>query len=119
MSRPTVPATSIALTNALQWYIWISIVKSSAIQSSIWDLIDPALPNEPDHTPPTLLKKGATEGATDVEKSNNYTDAVLQYNTDYKDFRERKTALILTLKAIYSTVSTEYLSYILDKNSPY
>ena len=119
MSKPTVPTTSITLANTSQWYTWVSIIRSCAKQADIWHLIDPSLPTEPLHNAPTLPKKATTEGADAIAKSDNYADALLQYNFDCKEYRDRKAALTQTLKSIQTTISSEYLAYILDKTSPY
>ena len=114
------PAQSpVHLTNASQWHTWIAIVRSSAKQSNIWHLIDPSLDQEPSHDAPTLPKRSNIRGNDDIEKNNNYTDAIQQFNFDYKEYRERREALVRTLSAIQNTVSAEYLTYILDKDTPW
>ena len=86
--------------------------------SEIWHLIDPSLAEEPTHTIPFVLKVDIT-GETKTKRDEIYGDAVMQYNTDYKEYRERKLALIQTLKAIQTIISSDYLVNILDKETPY
>ena len=86
MSKLTVPTTTVILNNPSQWYAWIALVRSSAKQSDIWDYIDPALPQEPAHAAPVRPKRADAEGSNEIEKANNYTDSVLEYNTKYKEY---------------------------------
>ena len=117
--QATVPA-SITLTGASVWHNWISIIRSSAKQSDIWDLIDPSLDHEPPLTAPTIPRRtGLPPGLDETQRNDQYTDQLLEFNVRQKDHREKKDALIRTLSYIQKSISPEYVTYILDKDTPW
>ena len=48
-----------------------------------------------------------------------YTDALLVFNIQQKDFHRKKEALVNTLTNITKTISPEYVTYILGKDTPW
>ena len=119
MSQQTITANAIVLTNASQWHNWISIVKANAKQAKIWDLIDPSQETEPPHTEPTLPKKSNITGDNELTRSDTYADLMAQFNIDYRKHQEKCKTLIHTLAAIQKSVSPDYLTYIIDKDTPW
>jgi hypothetical protein len=52
--------TAVVLTSQKDWDEWIEVIKTSAIASDIWNLVNPSIPN-----PPTLKEPPAPK-PTDV-----------------------------------------------------
>ncbi|KAK0517330.1 hypothetical protein JMJ35_000485 [Cladonia borealis] len=119
LRQQTTTPYALILGNASQWPMWISLVRSNAKTSDIWDLIDPSLEQEPLHTKPLLPKKVDIAGTDEQLRSDQYTDAIAQFHLDYKEYQRKRKTLIRTLAAIQISISETYLRYIVDKNSPW
>ena len=120
MSQLTTTPNAIILTNPSLWHNWISIIRSNAKQSEIWDLIDPSLDQEPLLKQPDLPKRADIDPSADEKvRSDRYTDLVLRFNVELQEHREKREALVRTLSSIQKSVSRKYLTYIINKDTPW
>ena len=119
MSQQTSTAYAIVLTNASLWHKWLSIIKTNAKQSEIWDLIDPTVDIEPQNTEPSLPKKVDVVGDSELTREDIYKDKMAGFNLNHRKYREKREALIRTLDSIQKSISQEYLAYIYDKYTPW
>ena len=114
----TTTSYAIILTDASQWHLWFSLVKSDAQGAEIWDLMDPSLEQEPPHTRPPLPRWADIPGTGQL-RSDRYTDAMARFRRDDRKYERERKALRQTLAAIQISISEEYLMYILAKSSPW
>ena len=119
MSQQNAAASAVILTNASQWYLWLSIIEASAKQMNIWEYIDPSQELELPHVEPILALPATVPGASAEEKANAQTIAIETHRRAVKLYDIRQQNLIQIQQSIYKSVSAENLHYVMVKSTPY
>ena len=94
MGQQEATVTAVILTNASQWHTWLALIKSNAEQAEIWVYIDPTKEPEPVNKEPTIPSIETIEANNDMIRSVRYTDLMVIYNRDYKQWEERHKVLL-------------------------
>ncbi len=109
--------STMTLSTPASWHGWLAILKASAIQSEIWEYIDPSTVVEPALVKPILPRKTGIVSATEIERSDTYFDLMAQYNESTKSYKAKKEALSHTLTHIHKSISPEYSIHIYKSTS--
>ena len=89
---------------------WISIIRSSAKQSEIWDYIDQSINEKPLLAQRLLLRRtGLSTELEERARNDRYTDSVLEFHVKLKEYKEGREDLICTLSYIQKSLSPEHI----------
>jgi hypothetical protein len=114
------------LTSYDQWKPWLSYIKAIAIETQIWQEIDPSQSSEPQRplppskpTPSEIQEEAqSTRDLTDKQIAR-YRDLLSIYNLEKGEYDQQSKARQAILGIIERTIDPKYKPLLLGQRSPY
>lgn len=117
--------TAVVLTSQKDWDEWIEVIKTSAIASDIWNLVNPSIPNpstleEPPAPKPTDVNpQKTTFSALDEDEKEELRELQRERKRNLNRYDRRKQALATLRTRIQETVTRANLSYTFNCETVY
>ena len=112
--------TTLILSNPSKWYRWISDIKTSAILTRTWDLIDPSLLTEPvQPSQPIRPSEEELERYLEENKDSLVAMKLSLYNSKEREYFQKIQCLSAIMTQIRKSISNDYAIHIEGKENPY
>lgn len=117
--------TAVLLTSQKDWDEWIEVIKTSAITSDIWNLVNPAIANPPTLEEPPAPKptdvnpRKTTFSALDEDEKEELRELQRERKRNLNQYDRRKQALATLRTRIQETVTRANLSYTFNCETVY